>query len=115
MSERVELPDIFIWTPEYIQASKLTNRCTCSPDGAAGIYWGNACRRHDDHYKFIAEQKGILTRWRLRYQADQLLHDGIMEAFMRAGKVGKIGKLVADTYKIAVRRVGWTYLLANFF
>ena len=115
MSAAVRLPDVDIWAPDYIRISKLCDRCTFSPDKIDGVYFGNACMRHDADCEFINQQSSFFTRWRLQVQADRRLHDGILDAFIRAGKTERVADLISDTYKIGVRSYAWTYRIFHSF
>ena len=101
---RVELPEIEIHRAEYIRKALWCDRCSCAPDTIAGVYIGNACKRHDEHYDFIRRQWGYLTRMRLKWEADKLLQEGISECFERAGKDGWSEEATAYIYRHMVSR-----------
>lgn len=102
--QKIELPKIDIFTDEYIRVSKMCDRCSCSPDTIHGVYIGNACKHHDENYEYIssvAEQLNYFSRLKLKWNADQQLHDDIKEICQRAGHTLD-SYVYADIYKFVV-------------
>lgn len=111
---RVELPHHNIFDPEFVRTARLKDRCSCSWDtvGKDGkhIYIGAVCHRHDLHDEFISRQKGWFTRYRLRWESDMQLYEGIVAVGLRHG-VDLTA--LAMTYYRSLRRFNPLYRLCR--